>query len=180
MPAENDDLPPDPEGGGEPPKPPSNRDLREKLETALANLRAVQQENMLYKAGLGHLNERQVKAVLSTFGKDDEVTQKSLQDAVKELGWEKSTTPPPNGDTDPASSATSTTPNPADTAIAESITGLSDQELAHIMSLRGGGTLTTTEEFGRKINEAQSPEAVLAILNQFGPSVGVMNEHQID
>lgn len=172
----------------EPTTPPREniKDIRVKLEQANKLNRELSQRLLIHDAGLSELNARQVRAVLASFTPDETVDKDTLKVAAKELGFvqEKVEPPPgtpapdpnsPNGqNTDPANGAT-----PPTDPVAESITGLSQQELAQVMAMRGGGALTTQEEFNRKLSEAPNAAAAAAVVSQFGAGLGILLEDDL-
>jgi hypothetical protein len=147
---------------------------------------------MLYKAGLGSLTELKVTALLNSFGKDDTVNPETLKERATALGFNQPETPPtsptestppptPQGQQTPQTQPPAPTqPDPNAPLRDESLAGLSDQEYAHIMSLRGGSPITTSEEFDRRIANAKDQEEVMQIINQHGASVGIMSEYAVD
>jgi len=80
---------------------------------------------------------------------------------------------------DPGTNFLTPAPNSAhpDPRVAASISGLTQQEHAHIMGLRGGQDGGTFEE---KMGKAKSKEETLAVIRQQGAGVGIMLDSDLD
>lgn len=189
MPSDNqtDDLDPDSQ---DPPQREKPSQLRANLDAANARVHQLERENLLYKAGLGNLSDIRVTALLNTFGKDDQVTSETLKARATDLGFvqeqaptDPAAPPPTPQGQQPAQTPPATPPAEPDPNASlrdASLSGLSDQEYAHVMSLRGGSPITTSEEFDRRMAAAKSQEEVMQIINTHGQSVGIMSEYNVD
>lgn len=161
----------------------------------------------LHDAQLGHLNEAQRNALILSLPQDQEANAENLKAVATNLGFPSappSAPPaePPAGQTPPAGEGDQNqpgdtsgqgqpptvdpgtnflTPAPGsshpDPRVAASITGLTQQEHAHIMALRGGHDGGNFEE---KVKGAKSKEEVLAAIRQFGGNAGLMLDSDLD
>jgi hypothetical protein len=165
-----------------------------------AQIRGLTVTNTLHEAQLGHLNEVQRKALLGVLPTDGEVTTEVLKTTATSLGFPSAPVPPappstgqappvmdgdqnqpdPNqpGQTlqptlDPGTNFVTPAPNSPhpDPRVDASITGLTQQEHAHIMSLRGGQNGGNFEE---KLTQAKTKEEALAVIRQQGGNVGIL------
>jgi len=176
---ENDDQEPDGE-----PKPPSGKQLRDKLEGALGENANLRRENLLLRSGLHDLPEDRQQAILRTFAKDEEVTADKMKAQAKSFGWLKeegqgNPNPPPNGQQDPGTPP----PNPTDTqdqTVASSIGELTAMEVAMIMAQRGTSDPTTVEDLSNKLRAAKSQAEVAQLVSQQGPHMGILMDSDID
>jgi hypothetical protein len=163
--------------------------LRKHIKTISTENRDLKHSNLIHEAGISKLSPRQIKAVLKSFDDGEKIDKDTVRAAADELGFLK-TEPPPdpnkpqgnegngaeahNGQQTPPNDPSNPPTDPPPDPVNESLTGLSQQELATVMSMRGGGARTTVEDFQRRLNEAKTAEAAQAIISQFGPSVGIM------
>lgn len=187
----------------DPPEDPAQ--LRKKLETALSENRQLKVANTLHESGLSHLSEVQRQAMMLTIPKGTDLTADALKAQATALGFPLEVTPPasppasdptlpPTGDPshpdpsqpdqsapplDPSTNFLTPAPNSLhpDPRVQASITGLTQQEHAHIMALRGGQDGGSFEE---KIVKAGSKEEALAVIRQQGPTVGLILDSDLD
>lgn len=172
--------------------------IRKKLDAALTENRQLKVSNALYESGLSHLNETQRQALMLTVPKGTELTADAMKAQATALGFPLEVTPPappaadpsppadqiqnnpnqpdgqtPTPPTDPGTSFLTPAPNSPhpDPRVQESITGLTHQEHAHIMGMRGGQDGGSFEE---KMSKAKSKDQALAVIRQQGSGVGLM------
>lgn len=140
----------------------------------------------IHEGGMSHLNEHQRRALVAHVG-DGELTKESLSQAAKDLGFPDkpptpastttTTDPNPNPNPTPTADPTTTPDETQDPSVAQSLTDLDDIEKAHITAWRRErGIGVSTTDYDEAMAKADSPEAVMAVINSMGPSVGIVTD----
>lgn len=164
--------------------------LRKKLEDALkrekekdVEIRQLSANNAIHQAKLGHLNEFQRSALLGALG-EQELSEANMKDMAEKLGFQQQpTTPPVTPPSTPQADPNQPgfiPPNPIDAQIEginESISGLTQQEYAHIMAIRGGGT---GNDFKEALAKASSKKEALSVISNQGKHEGIILESDLD
>lgn len=182
-------------------------DLRGKLDRALESNRKLTVENTLFKAGLGHLNEAQRHALTITLPKGTEISAESLKGQATALGFPLEVAPPappppdPNAPPPPPAEGQPNpqdgsmpptydpgtqwlTPGPGgahpDPRVNQSISGLTQQEEAHIQALRAQAGGTVGGGLDEALGKATSKAEVVAAIRQHGASAGLLLDSDLD
>lgn len=170
--------------------------LRKKLEDALtrekekdAEVKTLKATNALHEAKLGYLNDFQRTALINALG-DQDVSAQNLTQMATNLGFQTEEQPPtqptppqqPGQQTGqpPQPDPAFVPPNPVDAVVegvGDSISGLTTQEYAHIMAVRGGGD---TSSFEQAVKNAKSKEELLSVISNQGKQVGLVLESDLD
>lgn len=179
--------------------------LRSKLDKALTENRQLKIDNALHQGGLGHLSDVQRQALMLTVPKGTELTADAMKAQATALGFPLEvapSTPPPGNEPPPPATGDQTPPpevqpgqlpptfepgtnflTPApnsahpDPRVAASIEGLTQQETAHIMAMRGGqGDGSFEEQIGKATTKAET----LAVIRQLGPNTGILLDSDLD
>lgn len=172
---------------------PTGGQLRAQLEQALADKKALEGEMAMMKAtlrfhdaGLGGLSEVKRKMLLSVVDDPNAVTADQLKELAKEAGWAEApptptppngtNTPPPDPNTNSNTQGSGEGEGPdaaAQMMAAAAAAGISEQEVAHLMGMRGK---VDPRSFEDRMAKAETYEEVVAAIQQAGPSVGIMWE----
>lgn len=149
---------------------PTGKQMREKLEQALSENAALKGQLLIHDSGLGHLTERQRRAVIREAqdeGKD--LTADLLKSVAKDLGYEQPKQPTQQGEGDNSGEGD---PNPVN----ESLDNLD----AIDRTTRQGAPSMDPNSFEQKIANAKTAEEVEAIIRTDGAKVGLIHEHDVE
>lgn len=188
-----------------PPEDPAQ--LRKKLDDALKinrenneRIRRLEATNTVHDAGLSHLNEHQRNALLGMVPADSEITVEVLKETATNLGFPStppSSTTPPTGQeppavgdenegepptVDPGTNFLTPAPGSAhpDPRVTASISGLTQQEYAHIMGLRAQAGMGATGTLDDALNKATSKAEAIAAIRQHGTASGILLDSDLD
>lgn len=175
---DNDDTGNDNDSGND--SKPTGKQLRERMEAALAENATLKAQLMVHNAGLGHLSDAQRRAVVreaSEGGK--EVTADLLKAAAKDLGFPEATasitttTNDDTGNNDTGGNDDQGTGGNTDT---DPLNNMEAIERAQRAAVHNAGELA----FADRLAKAGSKAEVEAIIRESGHSVGIVHEMDID
>jgi hypothetical protein len=148
-----------------------------------ASHKKLERSNMIHDAKLSHLNPRQTKALFNSFDEGEEITVDTLTAAADELGYkppkqtkQQQTQQQPDTSTSPTDDDGDEEEVP-DPNVDNSITGLTDMELAHVMAGRGSPGIGNLEE---AMKGAKTQEELIGIIRSHGPKSGIVLDTDIE
>jgi hypothetical protein len=169
-------------------------DLRVQLETALAEIKTLKQQNQSYtqdeqlrEAGLGHLSKRQRRVILRELQEDGtDFTADAAKDIAKELGYKTEAEPAPtnqqqqsqqdqgqqsNGNSDSTNDAGDTTNDEPESAL----TAIALMQQASGMS---AGT-PVNNDFSTEMKGARNKEELRSLIRNKGARHGVIHDWDV-
>lgn len=168
------------EGEGEPKPKESGKELRTKLEGALAKNAELEGRLAVHEAGLAHLSEKQRKAVIRDVQDDGkELNAETLKAAAKDLGYTTEAPKPKSegegnegGNEGGEGGAGDGTPDPTE----EALDGFDAIDRARRQAVPNDDPTS----FEHRINNAKSKEEVEALVRKEGHKVGIVHEWDVD
>lgn len=157
--------------GTDQPKPSQGKVLREKLETTLTRNAELEGKLLIHESGLGHLSERQRRAVIREAQEDGkDLTVDLLKEVAKDLGFGQGGAPPnENGNGDGGNDDGR---NAGDDDTDEPLNSMDAIDRA----ARRAVPVDDPGSFEAKIKAAKSQGEVEALIRSDGYKVGIVHE----
>lgn len=177
---EQEPLEPEVEGEGEgegskPPKATTGGVMRKKLEDTLTENSTLKGQLLIHESGLGHLNEKQRRAVVREAQEGGvELTADLLKETAKDLGYDKPAEPKnEGGEGGPVNEGGSTHSTEEEVEPLNNIDAID-------RATRKATSPVDTGSFEAKIKAAKSAEEVEAIIRTEGHKVGIVHQWDVD
>lgn len=152
--------------------------LREKLETTLTENQVLKGKLLVYESGLGHLNERQQRAVIREASEDGkELTAELLKEVARDLGYAEPPKPEPKNDGEGANQdGQGGNDGDEQVTVEDALNSMDAIERASRQSLPDNDP----NSFQNKLMAARSSAEVEALIKREGHKVGIVHETDVD